>query len=259
MNNLTSSHPYHGSDQITVGDGNTLPIHHTGNGLLPTPHFSFRLKNVLHTPSISSNLVSVHKLAKDNNCSITFDDSTFVIQDKVSKQVLHQGSNINGLYHFNPSLSAAAISPPMLHAHLSSSHATVPVSTSVWHNRLGHPSVIKLNHLLPYLSCSMSDHQSTIFDCTDCCLAKSHKLPFHLSNSTVNAPLSLIHSDVWGPFASSSGYKYYVLFVDDFSRFTWLYPLAYKSEVCAKFMGFKAYVENQFATPLHILRTDGGS
>ncbi|XP_028092800.1 uncharacterized protein LOC114292993 [Camellia sinensis] len=259
LNNLSSSHPYHGSDQITIGDGNTVPIHHTGKGLLPTPHFSFWLNNVLHTPSISSNLVSVHRLAKDNNCSITFDDSTFVVQDKVSKKILHQGSNINGLYHFHPSLSTAAISLPMLHAHLSSSHTVVPVSTSVWHNRLGHPSVIKLHHLMPYLSVSKSDHKSTTSDCTDCCVAKRHKLPFYLSNSTVNAPFSLIHSDVWGPYASSFGYKYYVLFVDDFSRFTWLYPLAYKSEVCAKFMEFKAYVEIQFATTLHILQTDKGS
>lgn len=95
--------------------------------------------------------------------------------------------------------------------------------------------------------------------CTHCAVAKSHRLPFVLSNSTVNKPLSLIHSDVWGPFQSSnSGFTYYLPFIDDFSRFTWIYPFKYKHEVFAKFVAFKAYVENQFTTSLQVLRTDGG-
>lgn len=58
---------------------------------------------------------------------------------------------------------------------------------------------------------------------------------------------------------SSSQYKYYVLFVDDFSRFTWVYPLHYKSEVFYKFLEFKICAEKQFSVSLQILRTDGGT
>lgn len=84
-------------------------------------------------------------------------------------------------------------------------------------------------------------------------------MPFTLSNSTVNSPLSLIHSDVWGPFhLSTSGYSYYVLFIDDFSRFTWIYPLKHKHKVFSKFLTIKAYAKNQFSTSLQIFRTDGG-
>lgn len=49
-----------------------------------------------------------------------------------------------------------------------------------------------------------------------------------------------------------------MLFIDDFSRFTWIYPRQYKSEVFSKFLVFKAYVENLFNTTLKVFRTDGG-
>lgn len=137
-------------------------------------------------------------------------------------------------------------------------HLSTTISASTWHSRLGHPSSLKFQQLAQHLSLAVSNKCASL-DCTHCAVAKSHRLPFVLSNSTVNKPLSLIHSDVWGPFQSSnSGFTYYVLFIDDFSRFTWIYPLKYKHEVFAKFVAFKAYVENQFTTSLQVLRTDGG-
>lgn len=87
-----------------------------------------------------------------------------------------------------------------------------------------------------------------------------HRLPFKLSSTSVDCPFSLIHSDVWGLFHSANtSCKFYVSFVDDFSRFTWIYPLNYRSEVFDKFLAFKAYAENQFNTTLKILRTDCGT
>ena len=201
LHHLSHTQPYHGSDQITVGNGTTVPIHNTGKGLLPTPHCSFRLNHVLHTPSISSNLLSVHKFTKDNNCLITFDDSKFVIQDKDSRRILHQGSSTNGLYHFySPSSS---MQPADHHSYFTTSQTSV--SSSIWHNRLGHPSLVKYNHLKPLLKVSQNKMDSA---CTDCCIAKSHRLPFQLSNTTVNAPLSLILNDVWVQYSYTSGYKY---------------------------------------------------
>jgi hypothetical protein len=54
-----------------------------------------------------------------------------------------------------------------------------------------------------------------------------HKLPFVHSQFQSTQPLELVHSDVWGPapISSSNGYKYYLLFVDDFSRYSWLFCL----------------------------------
>jgi len=56
-----------------------------------------------------------------------------------------------------------------------------------------------------------------------------------------------VFSDVWGPTPTSVGKNsYYVSFIDDFSKFTWIYLLRHKSEVFQKFHEFQAMVERQF-------------
>jgi Integrase core domain len=92
-------------------------------------------------------------------------------------------------------------------------------------------------------------------------MAKSHKLPFNSSSSTASQPLELIHSDLWGPapVLSKFGFHYYVLFIDDYSRFTWIYFLHSKDELTHVFKIFKAQVENLLNTTIKTLRTDGGT
>lgn len=49
------------------------------------------------------------------------------------------------------------------------------------------------------------------------------------SSLTSSGPLDLIYTDVWtSPVYSIDGYKYYVVFVDHFTRYVWLYPLKKK-------------------------------
>lgn len=93
-----------------------------------------------------------------------------------------------------------------------------------------------------------------------CSLVKSHKLPFSLSLANVTCPFQLVHSDVWGPSPTSSfnGFRYYLLFIDEFTKFTWIYPLKHKSEVTAKFILFHAYIQTQFNNTMKVLRTDNG-
>ena len=57
------------------------------------------------------------------------------------------------------------------------------------------------------------------------------RLPFTLSEKRTTAPFQLIHSDLWGPTAvpSFADFRYYICFVDDFTKYTWLYPLKHKS------------------------------
>jgi hypothetical protein len=58
--------------------------------------------------------------------------------------------------------------------------------------------------------------------------------------------------DVWGPAAVTSvnNNRFYLSVVDDFSKYTWLFPLASKSEVCATFLRFKQLVETFFNTKI---------
>lgn len=75
-----------GPTSVTVGNGQSIPVAHSGKGILSTPSHNFTLSNILHVPYISHNLLSVHQFAKDNNCIITFDSSGYVVQDKVTLQ-----------------------------------------------------------------------------------------------------------------------------------------------------------------------------
>jgi transposase InsO family protein len=72
--------------------------------------------------------------------------------------------------------------------------------------------------------------------------------------------LKLVHSDVCGPLSvpSLGGFIYYVSFIDDFSRKTWIYFLRKKVEVFEKFKEFKSLVENQTDKKIKVLRTDNG-
>ena len=71
----------------------------------------------------------------------------------------------------------------------------------------------------------------------------------------------LIHSDLWGPAPVDSydGYKYFVLFIDDKSRATWLYLLKSKTEVISVFQEFHNMVINQFDAKIKSFRTDNGT
>ena len=80
-----------------------------------------------------------------------------------------------------------------------------------------------------------------------CALGKNIRRPFPQSENKSKDPLDLVHLDVCGPMSvhSFNGYSYYVTFIDDYSKKTWIYFLKAKSEVFERFREFKTLVENQ--------------
>jgi hypothetical protein len=89
---------------------------------------------------------------------------------------------------------------------------------------------------------------------------KQNRVRFPFGATREKGILELIHSDVLRPVPIPSLGKsvYYVSFIDDFSRNTWIYFLRNKSEVFDKFKEFKALVENQIEKKIKVLRTDNG-
>ena len=73
-----------------------------------------------------------------------------------------------------------------------------------------------------------------------------HQLSFPTSTFQASKPLELVHFDVWGLalITSINDFQYYILFVDEYSKFTWLYLLKQKSNVLNIFKFFKATIEN---------------
>ena len=82
--------------------------------------------------------------------------------------------------------------------------------------------------------------------CSGCVLEKHHQDSFDKRASWhASVPLELVHSDLCGPLpsASFSGFKYFLTFIDDYSRCTWVYFLKLKSELSNIFLAYKALVE----------------
>jgi hypothetical protein len=95
------------------------------------------------------------------------------------------------------------------------------VSKSRWHARLRHPSTTIVRFVLSKNSLQSSSDSSEAIVCDAYQLAKSHQLHYPISTSASKAPLELIFSDVWGLSCDTiSKYKYYVSFIDYFSKFT---------------------------------------
>jgi histone deacetylase 1/2 len=71
--------------------------------------------------------------------------------------------------------------------------------------------------------------------------------------------LEQVFSDVWGPAPTSVGkHSYYVSFIDDFSKFTWIYLLKKCSDVYQVFLNFQALVERKFNKKIITMQTDWG-
>jgi hypothetical protein len=132
-------------------------------------------------------------------------------------------------------------------------------SLSKWHSHLGHPSYsivsqIVSNHGLPVIKDSIN-----LSVCDACQQGKSHQLLYPSSSSVSREPLELIFSDVWGPAPESVGRKkYYVSFIYDYSKFTWIYLIKYQSEVFSIFQEFQTLVERLLNKKIIGIQTNWG-
>ena len=98
--------------------------------------------------------------------------------------------------------------------------------------------------------------------CGTCQLGKLSKTPFPVNQAwRATEKLQLVHTDVCGPMSTPShnGCRYFLLFIDDFSRYCYVYFLKNKSEVFSMLQKFKATVENQSAHTIKTLRSDNGT
>jgi hypothetical protein len=141
-----------------------------------------------------------------------------------------------------------------------STHGLLAASTSteLWHRRLGHPGRDTMSHLhkQSFIPCN----KAASHVCHACQLGKHVRLPFTRSSSKSVAPFALIHCDLWtSPVLSNSGFKYYLVIVDDFSHFMWTFPLRRKSDTADTLIAFVAFVHTQFSRPLVAMQADNGT
>uniref|UniRef100_A0A2N9GVX2 Integrase catalytic domain-containing protein n=1 Tax=Fagus sylvatica TaxID=28930 RepID=A0A2N9GVX2_FAGSY len=217
--NLSPQSPYQGQEQVSVGNGQNLPI-----------------QNI------------------DNNCSCYFDAKKFLIQDLPTGWLLYKGLSNNGVYPIHSSLFIPTANKTACAAHSISSD-----KCHLWHSILGHPSAKVLANVFPCFNTS-SNSKVVQEHCHHCLVGKMHQLPFPTSNKTVTSPFELIHADLWGPapVVASNSFRFYLVFVDEFTKFTWVYLLKHKFDTFQVFTQFRAMIDTQFSLPIKILRTDCG-
>ena len=214
---------------------------HTGSSNFKTADGNLYLKNMLHVPKITKNLLSIARLTRDNNAIVEFNSKFVFVKDKDSKRVLLRGVLKDGLYkvlipHVFSNFSGVANNSSMaLFNSVSNQFNCFSSSVSVnklWHFRLGHPAPLIMNKVAAQCNNSFFINSSTDSFCTACQLGKNHRLYAPSSSTKSHAPLELVLSDVWGPapIQSPEGYKYYILFEDNYTRFCWIYPMKLKSE-----------------------------
>jgi hypothetical protein len=130
-----------------------------------------------------------------------------------------------------------------------------------WHQILGHIGEKGLQLLHGKGMVEGMSNYSLDFDlCEHYVYGKQNRVRFPSGAMRTEGILQLVHSDVFGPVSVPSLGKsmYYVSFIDEFSRNTWIYFLRKKSEIFDKFKEFKALVENQTEKRIKMLRTDNG-
>jgi transposase InsO family protein len=83
----------------------------------------------------------------------------------------------------------------------------------------------------------------------------------HKNIMTTDRPLELLHMDLFGPIAyiSIGGSKYYLVIVDDYSRFTWVFFLQEKSQTLETLKRFLRRAQNEFGLRIKKIRSDNGT
>jgi hypothetical protein len=184
---------------------------------------------------------------------LSFQWFSLLVKDNHTGLTLLEGRSEGGLYPLH--LKSFSVNKQ----HALTTFLGVKTYAVVWHSRLSHASQPVVSHLLQQFSLPINRVKHLDGVCKPCQLGKSKQLPFQPSPRVSLCPLDLIHSDVWSCSTKSlGGCSYYVLFIDDFFRFTWLYPIHTKSDVFQLFVQFKSLVENQFSSSIKQFQCDGG-
>jgi hypothetical protein len=222
---LTSVRPPSSSlpSSIMVANGSCLSVTSVGAA---GPPGSFRIPDVLVAPSLVHNLLSIRRFTTDNYCSVEFDSSGLTVKDSTTRRPLLRCDSTGPLY---------TLRLPHATSSLSSSPDTAAVfaattSSTTWHRRLGHPGRDALLELTrsATIPCTRSPEEHL---CHACQLGCHVRLPFSSSSLHATHAFDLVHCDLWtSPITSMSGYKYYLVVLDDFSHYVWTFPLRAKSE-----------------------------
>lgn len=235
--------------EIMIANNEKLQVVCKGSIEISTQQgYDITIKEVLCVPSLTTNLLSVSQMIKNNN-SVTFSDSQCLIHN-ANNELVAVANLIDGVYKLD------LCKTPVTKCLIARDNALL------WHRRLGHintKDLIKMKNGAVEGVEYKDSYEVTKSNCAVCCEGKQSRLPFP-TGTRATMVLEIVHADVCGPMETKSiGLsKYFLLFVDDYSRMSFVYFMKEKNEVYKYFREFKSMVENQKNVNIKILRTDNG-
>ncbi|GKA27716.1 putative RNA-directed DNA polymerase [Tanacetum coccineum] len=243
---------------VKVGNGVDLNVEAIGTlSLILEGGFCLNLYGTLYVPSMTRNLISVSKLIIDDFI-FTFGYNKVYIS--LNSRVVGNGCLEGNLFklcldnHFSESLLSFNVNE---NVNQNKRKQDPETSSKLWHQRLGHISRDRMTRLvkdevLPNLD--FSDFEKCV-ECIKGKMTKGNKKGATRSTGL----LELIHTDICGPFPSGiGGHKSFITFIDDYSRYMYLFLINKKSESLDMFKTFKAKVENQLDHRIKVVRLDRG-
>ncbi|MCO5562965.1 hypothetical protein L7F22_016601 [Adiantum nelumboides] len=243
--------------KVTCANNASYPIKGVGKILITISDGSdLCLPDVLYVPGIKKNLLSVSSLAK-NGLRVIFEDDRCIVRDRENGySLITTGTLENGLFVLDRY-------EKQIQACIAETKTQAMQDAELWHARFGH---VGYGSLMTLQRHNMV-HDLSLLEmpprhvCEGCVLGKMHRFAFSQDGSVrATRKLQLVHSDVRGPMRTPSvgNSLYFVTFIDDFSRFCWVYPLKAKSDVFAIFQHYVSMVENETGCKVKTLRTDRG-
>nr|GEU97808.1 retrovirus-related Pol polyprotein from transposon TNT 1-94 [Tanacetum cinerariifolium] len=236
---------------VTFGDESKAPVKGKVKVLIQAKDGSHQyISDVYNVPNLKSNILSVGQLL-EKNYDIHFKDCSATIRNQERKLITKVLMTKNRMFILNIQPDEAKCLKIYLEDH-----------SWLWHMRYG-----RLNFNVLKLLSSMGmvkgldqfDHPNQV--CEGCFLRKHARSLFSKeATSKANEPLQLIHMDLCGPITPPYYGKnlYFMLFIDDFSRKTWVYFLKEKSQDFEAFTTFKAMVEKNKGLKIKSMRSDRG-
>ncbi|CAI7789475.1 unnamed protein product, partial [Closterium sp. NIES-54] len=201
---------------VSLADPSGGPVLARYSTVLPCPAAPSGSLSGLYLPSFSTNLVSGADL-----------------QDA-------------GVDQFTPASQRVAASSQVFAAASRSGPESAPClcrllshQTLLWHHRLGHPSLPRLRGMASRVLVSGLPRSLPPLPpgpaptCVPCVEGRQHAAPHSSEFPPTEASLQTLHMDVWGPArVRGQGHeRYFLLVVDDYSRYTTVFPLRSKDEV----------------------------
>jgi transposase InsO family protein len=241
--------------QVKSAGGHSHSVAGVGNVALQLSSGEIKsINSVLYAPGITKNLLSVGALADQHKTLVFKSDGCFVFNNSnLQLEAFASREHGQGLYRLSNLCQLQHSEVNLVQRHS---------STDLWHKRLGHFHAKGMQRMLNFGAVrGLPALHFSRQVCTGCQLGKQTrtKLP---KEATFNATkiLQLVHSDVCGPFRTTSlgGARYFVTFIDDFSRKTWIYFLAHKSQVLTKFQHLVNFLKTSTGQCIQTLRSDNG-